>query len=565
MEIFHLENKKYIVVCPECSEILKFKINTENMTVSGECKNNHILRDKTIEYFKNNCIKSSNEINNKCFNCYELLDDNFNNFICLRCNKLFCGNCINKHINNDKHNIRKNFISNLRKCEKHERKYFWFCETCKINLCEECKVFHYNHSIKSFIDVIPSKNEIDLIKKNVKRFEEYIEEIYKINEIFLEDVRKRNKNLGIFLQFLKEINEKLFKNCNFSYFNYYNFENIKYISNLINNDEFYNFDKYYDYLFFGEPLILEENNGKNKKVKNNDKLMLTNLNYFKDDLFLSYKEKSIYLYEFKNFCFKQISKYDDISSIYSVKPAKYSNDILVSFKNKKNIKILKYNNSNKTFNVSFEIYSFKIYPHRNYTDYIDVKNNNIITLDNVGELVIWKKIKKKTYYEKDSVIDGNFENIFNINDSLFGIKNENLNNNIQIYDSIKYEFIKNIDFNCNPKFIGVIKNELIIFNNSSQKQIFLVDAKYLEIMQIIGIEKNYYSLEIKNKNLLIFYIDDNNFIYIKKMHYNIEEKFLNNTEIINPKIEYEFMPNIFITNNDYIVLNNKNKINILKI
>ena len=119
-----------------------------------------------------------------------------------------------------------------------------FCETCKINLCEECKVFHYNHSIKSFIDVIPSKNEVDLIKENVKRFEEYIEELYITNDLFLEDVRKRNKNLGIFLQFLKEINEKLFKNCNFSYFNYYNFENIKYISNLINNDEFYNFDKY---------------------------------------------------------------------------------------------------------------------------------------------------------------------------------------------------------------------------------------------------------------------------------------------------------------------------------
>ena len=49
------------------------------------------------------------------------------------------------------------------------------------------------------------------------------------------------------------------------------------------------------------------------------------------------------------------------------------------------------------------------------------------------------------------------------------------------------------------------------------------------------------------------------------MHYNIEEKCFNNTEIINPKIEYESMPNIFITNNDYIVLNNKNKINILKI
>ena len=52
MEIFNLENKKYIVVCPECSEILKFKINTENMTVSGECKNNHILRDKILNILK---------------------------------------------------------------------------------------------------------------------------------------------------------------------------------------------------------------------------------------------------------------------------------------------------------------------------------------------------------------------------------------------------------------------------------------------------------------------------------------------------------------------------------
>ena len=55
MEIFHLENKKYIVTCPECSEILKFEINTNDMSVSGECKNGHYIKDKSIEYFKNNC------------------------------------------------------------------------------------------------------------------------------------------------------------------------------------------------------------------------------------------------------------------------------------------------------------------------------------------------------------------------------------------------------------------------------------------------------------------------------------------------------------------------------
>ena len=219
------------------------------------------------------------------------------------------------------------------------------------------------------------------------------------------------------------------------------------------------------------------------------------------------------------------------------------------------------NDSSKAFNDSFKICKLK--PNKYLRTYIDIKNNNIITLDYKGKLDIWAKKRKN--YIKDLVIDGKFKNIFNINDSLFGIENENLNNIIQIYDSINYKCIKNIDFNCNPKYVGIIKNELIIFNNFSKNQIFLIDAKYLEINQIIGIEKNNYSLEIKNKYLLIFYKNNDNFINIKKMHYNIEEKFFNNTEIINPKIKYRYMPNILITNNDYIVLNNEYKINILKI
>ena len=325
MEIFHLENKKYVAACPECFDILKFTINKETMSISGECKKGHIMKDKTIEFFINNCIKSTNEYSNKCYNCYELIDEKNNNYACLRCDKLFCNNCINTHIQKEKHNIRRNFISNSHLCTKHERKYLWFCETCKNNLCQECKKFHIFHSIKSFLDVIPTIKEKELIDNSIVKFNDHIQELYFINDIILEDTRIRCKKFSTFLKFLEEISDKLFKNYNSAYFDYYNFENIKYISDLINNNDFYNFDKYYDYLHFGYTLHIEEDTIKKSHIKNEEKLALENLNYYKDNLFFSYRDKFIYLYEYTNFNFKELTKYDFISlgKIDFVKPAKY--------------------------------------------------------------------------------------------------------------------------------------------------------------------------------------------------------------------------------------------------
>ena len=35
MELFHIDNKKYIVKCPECSEIAGFKIDFETFLISA--------------------------------------------------------------------------------------------------------------------------------------------------------------------------------------------------------------------------------------------------------------------------------------------------------------------------------------------------------------------------------------------------------------------------------------------------------------------------------------------------------------------------------------------------
>ena len=574
MEIFHLENKKYVTSCPECSEILKFKIDKKTMSISGECKNGHSVENETIEFFINNCIKSTNEYYNKCYNCYELINDEFNNFICLRCDKLFCKNCINIHKQKEKHNIRKNFITDSHICRKHERKYLWFCETCRINLCQECKKFHVFHSIKSFLDVIPTTKEKESINNNIEKLNNYIEELYLLNDKILEDTRIRCKKFSQFLKFLEEISDKLFKNYNSSFFDYYNFENIKYISDLINDRDFYNFDKYFDYLQCGLTLKIDENIIKNNKIKIKEKLVLENLNYYKDNLFISHKDKFIYLYEYENFNFKQIMKYDFISigKIDSIKPAKYSDNILINFKLKKNIKILDYDNDNKTLKLGKEeIRCVRAYPMKNFSDFIDNKNGNIITIDNIGELNIWKKNIKKKYYELDTIIIGEYKNIFNINDSLFGCQDKN--ELIKIFYIDKINCIKNINFKCNSTFIGNLENKLIIFNSYSRNQIFLVDLKHLELVQILPMNKlifstlikNNYSVRIKNNYLLLFYIDENELIRIKKKCYNPEKKMFNNEEVIETKIKFSIVPEVLVTNNDYMVLSDKNTFILIKL
>ena len=68
--------------------------------------------------------------------------------------------------------------------------------------------------------------------------------------------------------------------------------------------------------------------------------------------------------------------------------------------------------------------------------------------------------------------------------------------------------------------IQLIMNEIIkfimIFNNSYSSVLFMIDIKYLEIIQIIDNNKYYPSIKIKDNYLLTFYMENDNKLIIKK-------------------------------------------------
>ena len=71
-----------------------------------------------------------------------------------------------------------NYINKENKCQIHQKEYTLFCDDCKEKLCEKCKGEHKEHSIKSFIDIIPNNKDIKSInsiyKKIMKKYNQLL-------------------------------------------------------------------------------------------------------------------------------------------------------------------------------------------------------------------------------------------------------------------------------------------------------------------------------------------------------------------------------------------------------
>ncbi len=122
MEQFYLNNSKYIVACDKCNEIVKFNINYENFTLSVKCKNGHYKKNISFKNFEKIYIKQSQIYKSICFNCFNEINDYCFNYKCEICNKLYCRNCITKHIKKTNHNSKSLFIHQYLICRKHKDK-----------------------------------------------------------------------------------------------------------------------------------------------------------------------------------------------------------------------------------------------------------------------------------------------------------------------------------------------------------------------------------------------------------------------------------------------------------
>ena len=573
MEISYYKGLKYSTKCPDCYGVIKFKINTKDFNISGECMNNHKFINMPIKEFEN-CIKKTNSSYTKCNRCYYLFNNQSNSFLCENCNQIFCNNCINIHSKAKKHLIRSNYIKKYKQCKLHNRQYTYFCENCKINLCDKCKEAHLypNHIIKSFTDILPSIKEIESNNEVTNKYNEKINKIIKEIEICKNDVLERYNKITGFLNFLNNnINEKLLKQFNFSFFDYYNYENFKYCNNFINKDIFLQNNNYINYLINGKNA--DENKSDNNNKDKIDKEIVENkeiynikyfssLIYYKDNFFMDIGGlKNIILYEFTKHSFKYITEYKltDLGDVHSIKVAKYNNDILINFDKKKNIKILKYNSEDKTFSLSKnDIKAKKSINDKKFIDYIEDNDNRIITTDSTG-ISIWKKHKKQLYV-KTKIINGIYSNLFNVTENIICAQS-------QIY-SINFfkdnlQLIENTNINEPFTYIDVMKDKFLCVKKESNNNLLFIDLKYFEIVQIISNKTNFNVIKFKDNNLFELYLE--NFVLkVHKSTFDYKKGCFEEKQIIEKNINYTSDNNynyndsfkILITDNNYFIVSN---------
>ena len=169
----------------------------------------------------------------------------------------------------------------------------------------------------------------------------------------------------------------------------------------------------------------------------------------------------------------------------------------------------------------------------------------------------------KKNYIKHSTINIAQLSLFNVNDKLITFQDNNYN--IYFYDTINYECNNKIYYDKKVNLIGIINNEIMIFNNRYSSVLFMIDIKYLEIIQIIDNNKYYPSIKIKDNYLLTFYMENDNKLIIKKNEYNIKEHNFKLTETIEKDSKLNSFSNVLITDFDYIVIVNYNNMTILNL
>ena len=332
---FQLYNKIEEIKCLDCQEPSLLTIDIDKFELSN-CIKGHIT-STYIEFFRDSLFKKTISISNYCSNCFLQINELSNNYKCLSYNKLFCNNCIKEHKQNKNHQNYNIFINSGLLCYNHKFKYKFICNDCKVNICDKYVKSHKNHNIQSLLDVIPNKNAKEKMNNKIKKNKERIEKLNSLIILIIEEINERFKKIKAYLSFLVEVCEYLLKKFNYSNYNYHNYKNYNYFYNYIVNEGNIKIDNYLNYIINGkslsnnnynskkESLILKNqvslpnNNLKNKLlnpiVKNEiSQYEINNLIYFKDNIFISFKQENgletkINLYEYKDYSFNYLSSY----------------------------------------------------------------------------------------------------------------------------------------------------------------------------------------------------------------------------------------------------------------
>ena len=90
-------------------------------------------------------------------------------------------------------------------CNKHNSEYIFFCNECKINICQECAISHNNHLIKPLSDIIPNNQKKELMNLKIQEKENKIIKIIDSIKEIKKNIDERFKKIDEYLSFLKNI------------------------------------------------------------------------------------------------------------------------------------------------------------------------------------------------------------------------------------------------------------------------------------------------------------------------------------------------------------------------
>ncbi len=231
----NLNDYKNQIFCSDCLCFPHYSIEVKSngiIYIDHIC-NNSVNKRKIFEEIE---IEKNEEIAIKCSYCQTKTM-----LICTKCNSFICNECLKYHLNyyvieeevdNEKYSKEKNkevdesedseydsdddsekeeeneeekkilYISIFDKqfiCNEHQMKYTYYCEKCKINLCNECKICHIhinNFCFKEFKNLKRIKNILERKEEN-KIYSKLILLSNIFNECFLINKEKKNFNINI--------------------------------------------------------------------------------------------------------------------------------------------------------------------------------------------------------------------------------------------------------------------------------------------------------------------------------------------------------------------------------
>ena len=248
-EKYNIIQESKDIICPECKEPCMLKIDDYHITLY-DCRNGHTIKGIKIDEFK-----KTQEINTSTIKCDHCKIKNKANteefFYCPTCKTNICLLCKGNHnykhmpINYD----QKNYV-----CKEHNEQYVQYCKECCKNICYSCE--HQEHEVINLKQIRPDITKTqNKLKEMKKEKEQFINNIQKIITMLKDLIKTINT--------FYDINDNIMTKYDSKYRNYEVYQNI----NEINNNN----------------IIIEKmnniNNNNNIKDKLNDIMDLyTNIN-----------------------------------------------------------------------------------------------------------------------------------------------------------------------------------------------------------------------------------------------------------------------------------------------